>query len=378
MEKKFLLKFSEGGLFVRNKKLVVAAMSGGVDSSVTAALLLEQGYEVIGVTMQIWDPGQTEAGGEFVGCCSLSAVDDARSVADKLGINYYVLNFRPAFQELVIDDFVTQYLSGRTPNPCVVCNRRIKFEALLDKALRLGAEFIATGHYARLEFDEQFNRYVIKKALDVHKDQTYFLYAMTQQQIAHTLMPLGGYTKEQVREMAAERGLSVAEKPESQEICFVTDNDYHSFIREHASTDIKPGPFLDLEGNVLGQHKGIPFYTIGQRRGLGLATGEKIYVIDIDPQKNAIIVGPPAALECSELLAGDNNIILYDRLDQALEVQAQIRYNSKPAPAKLFPSPGGVWRVVFDSPQKAVTPGQAVVYYQGDYLVGGGTIIKRL
>ena len=354
--------------------MVVVAMSGGVDSSVTAALLLEQGYNVVGVTMQIWDPAATVKNGDYVGCCSLAAVDDARSVADRLGIPYYVLNFHALFRETVVRDFCRQYVAGRTPNPCVVCNRVIKFEALLRKALALGADYLATGHYARIGHNERTGRRTLLKAKDRGKDQTYFLYSMTQSQLARTLMPLGDFTKDQVRRMAAQRGLQVAEKPESQEICFVPDDDYRGFLRQNISEQIKPGPILDLDGREIGGHEGIAYYTVGQRRGLGLATGKRVYVVDIDPERNAVVVGPVEALHRDKLVAGDINLVLTDKLAGPVEAQAQIRYNAVPAPAIISPRGAGRVTVEFASPQRAITPGQAVVFYQNDYLFGGGTI----
>jgi len=362
-------------MLANDKKTVVVAMSGGVDSSVTAALLIEQGYEVIGVTMQLWDPDITEVNGDFVGCCSLAAVDDARSVASKLGIPYYVLNFYDLFREAVVNSFCQEYLEGRTPNPCVVCNRKIKFEALLHKSLALGAEYMATGHYARIDYAEAAGRYTLKKAQDTHKDQTYFLYNLTQHQLAHTLMPLGEYTKDEVRRLAAELGLRVADKPESQEICFVPDNNYRNFLRSKVDNSaIMPGPFLNLSGQVVGRHQGIPFYTIGQRRGLGLAMGERVYVVDIDTARNAVVIGPEEALDRTTLVADDLNFIAIPGLTGPEEVQAKIRYNSPPASATVSPLPGGRVQVDFAAPQRAIAPGQSVVFYRDEYLLGGGTI----
>lgn len=286
------------------------------------------------------------------------------------------MNFRDIFTEKVIQYFVDEYFQGRTPNPCIACNRYVKFAALLQKAQQMGFDYIATGHYARLGYSEEFKRYTVRKAQDEKKDQTYVLYGFTQDQIAHTLMPLAEYTKEQVREMATQLGLPTATKPESQEICFVHDDNYRNFLDEKTPGGIKPGPFIDLKGNVIGQHKGIPFYTVGQRRGLGLATGERVYVVEIDTEKNAVIIGPEDAIWGTELVASDNNFILFESLTEPREIEAQVRYNSKPSPAVIEPLDQGLVKVTFKYPQRSITPGQAVVYYQGEYLLGGGTIEK--
>jgi len=361
---------------ITEQKTVVVAMSGGVDSSVAAALLVEQGYNVIGITMQLWDPEISEATGEYLGCCSLTAVNDARAVANKLGIPYYVLNFRHLFRQTVIADFCREYLSGRTPNPCIVCNRKIKFGALLSKAIALGADYLATGHYARVDFEESRGRFCLKKAGDSRKDQTYFLYNLTQEQLAKIITPLGSYTKAQVRAMAAERGLRTADKAESQEICFIPDNDYRGFLRTNVEEGrIEPGYFVDQSGKVIGRHQGIAFYTIGQRRGLGLALGERAYVTAIDPDRNTVTIGREEDLDKTGLIAKDINYVTATGPEDLARVQAKIRYNSPPVPASVVILPDGLALVEFTVPQRAIAPGQAVVFYREDYLLGGGVII---
>lgn len=359
------------------KKKVVVAMSGGVDSSTAAALLLEQGYEVIGITMQIWPSNQSaEEADRFGGCCSLAAVEDARRVAAILGIPYYVLNFREIFARRVIDNFCQEYQAGRTPNPCIRCNQFIKFDALLKKAQGLGADFIATGHYGRIEFDEKKSRYLLKKSLDAKKDQSYVLYVMTQNQLAHTLMPLGNFTKEETRRLAARFGLPVAAKAESQEICFIPDNDYAKFLKEYPTIAgaVKPGPILDKNGHILGEHRGILFYTIGQRRGLGVATGKPLYVVAIDKERNAVIAGNKEDVYGQKLMANEVNYISLEKLTASIQARVKIRYNMMETPATITPLSKNQVQVKFKEPQRAITPGQAAVFYDGDIVIGGGTI----
>ncbi|MCX7709660.1 MAG: tRNA 2-thiouridine(34) synthase MnmA [Clostridia bacterium] len=359
-----------------SKKSVMLGMSGGVDSSVAAAILLEKGYDVIGVTMQIWPDMGEERQKTEGGCCSLSAVDDARSVANKLGIPYYVLNFKDVFEEKVISYFKEEYLKGRTPNPCIACNRYVKFDAMLRKATSMGIDYVATGHYARVEYNEDLKRYVLRKSVTERKDQTYALYNLNQEQLSRILMPVGDYTKDQVREMAAKIDMLVATKPDSQEICFVEDNDYGRFISENTDAEIVPGDFVDTKGHVLGKHKGIVHYTVGQRKGLGISLGKPMYVVEIDVHRNRVVLGDESEVFSNALIADDLNFITFEKLESPIRVKAKIRYSAKEADAELFPIENSKVRVVFDAPQRAITPGQSVVFYDGDLIVGGGVIEK--
>ena len=359
------------------KKKVLIGMSGGVDSSVAAAVLLEQGYEVIGATMQIWPDMSEEDKLTEGSCCSLSAVDDARKIANMLGIPYYVLNFKDVFEKKVICYFKDEYLKGKTPNPCIACNRYVKFETMLNKALSMGIDYVATGHYAIITYDEDRGRYLLKKSATQKKDQTYVLYNLTQNQLSRILMPIGEFTKEQVREKAKEMGMHVASKSDSQEICFVPDNDYGKFIEDYSGKKISTGNFIDTKGNILGKHRGIIHYTVGQRKGLGIALGKPMYVVGIDAKNNNVILGEEKDVFSNTLFAHDLNFISIDKLEQPMRVKAKIRYSAKEADATIYPLEDDLVKVEFDEPQRAITPGQAVVFYDGDIVVGGGTIKEK-
>ena len=352
---------------------VVVGMSGGVDSSVAAYLLKEQGYDVIGVTMQIWQDEEQAAQEENGGCCGLSAVDDARRAAAALEIPYYVMNFKKEFKENVIDYFVEEYQNGRTPNPCIACNRYVKWESLLQRSLSISAEYIATGHYARVVQLEN-GRYTLRRSATLAKDQTYALYNLTQEQLKRTLMPVGKYTKDEVRAIAEKINLRIANKPDSQDICFVPDGDYAAYIEEEAGVKVPEGNFVLTDGTVLGRHKGITHYTVGQRKGLGLALGYPAFVLEIRPETNEVVIGTKEESMTTQLRARNLNFMAVEDLTEPLHVFTKIRYNHKGAWCTIEKTGEDEVLCTFDEPQRAVTPGQAVVFYDGEYVLGGGTI----
>jgi tRNA-specific 2-thiouridylase len=345
------------------------AMSGGVDSSTAAAILVQRGHRVFGVMMQLWDIAQDSPQSAH---CSQDAVDDARRVCDLLDIPFHLVDLTDEFKTEIVDYFCDTYAQGRTPNPCLLCNRQIKFGALWQAASGLGARRLATGHYARLR--SKNGQYQLLRGVDVEKDQSYMLYMLSQEQLATAVFPLGERTKAEVRALAVQHRLPIADRPESQDICFIADGDYRAFLARHRPETVRPGPILDSQGTVLGQHRGLAFYTVGQRQGLGIAAPHPLYVIRLDMASNALVVGPKPAVFRAELLAEQAHYISASRPPKPVRITAKVRYRAPEAPAKLFPLAGGMARVVFDRAQAAITPGQAVVFYQKQTVLGGGII----
>jgi len=394
----------------QKRQRVVCGMSGGVDSSATAALLIEQGYDVIGITLKLWPQDCVNRAEDK--CCGPQAVTDARSVCDKLDIPYYLIDEAAEFQKHVIQYFADEYKAGRTPNPCVMCNQNLKFGRLINRADQLGADFIATGHFARIERVEQTflsagsgdfpvarselqtgksgepagskacatsaapGRYLLKRGRDLRKDQSYFLFSLRQDQLARAIFPLGEKTKSDTREVARHCNLKTADKEESMEICFVPDNNYGGFLQSANLVQKTRGDIVDLHGHVLGQHDGIAFYTIGQRKGLGITTPKPVYVVELDPENNRVVVGNDSALDCDEFIADRCNWHPFDKLTGPIEVTAKIRYNHLGAPATISPLDGNRVKVKLHSSARAITPGQAAVFYQDDLVMGGGWISR--
>ncbi len=356
---------------------ILVAMSGGIDSTVTAMMLHEEGYEVIGITMKTWDYATVGGSKKETGCCSLDSINDARQVAVNMGFHHYIIDIRAEFGDYVIDNFVDEYMAGRTPNPCVLCNTHIKWKSMIKRADALDCEFIATGHYAQTM--KLNDRYFVRKSVDVLKDQSYVLWGLSQECLSRSMFPLGTYTKPEVRQMAFDRGYDeLSKKAESYEICFVPDNDYRSFLRRRnpeIEKDLAGGLFIDKSGNVLGQHNGYPFFTIGQRKGLGMAFGTPKFVTEINPSTNTIVLGDLDDLIKNSVDVGQLNLQKYSRIDSPLPVTAHIRYNDEGAMAELTQIDESRVKVEFHANVKGVAPGQSAVFYEGDDVVGGGIII---
>lgn len=356
-----------------DKKKALIAMSGGVDSSVAASLMVDKGYECIGATMKLYDNDDIVIDAEKT-CCTLSDIEDARSVAMRLNFPYYVFNFKSEFETQVIDNFVDCYLCGRTPNPCIECNRSLKFKKLMRRAMELGIDYVVTGHYVKREYDEKSGRYLLKKAADSTKDQSYVLYSLTQEELKHALFPLGDLTKSQIRDIANKKGFLNANKKESQDICFVPDGNYAAFIEKRLGNRAEKGNFVDKNGKILGEHQGIIRYTIGQRKGLGIALGKPVFVTEIRPETNEVVLGEPEDLLKKKLIADNINLISVEHLYEPVKIKAKIRYSKQEQPAIAYEKDGKLY-IEFDEPQRAITKGQAVVIYDSDTVVGGGTII---
>ncbi len=355
-----------------NKKALIA-MSGGVDSSVAAFLTTQKGFECMGVTMKLFHNEEVDIRENT--CCSLEDVEDARSVAYRLNMPYYVFNFSDRFKEDVIDKFVDAYENGRTPNPCIDCNRYLKFDKLFSRAQELGYDYVVTGHYAQVEFNEETNRYLLKKAIDSNKDQSYVLYSLTQEQLAHTMFPLGGMSKPEVRKIAEENGFVNAAKHDSQDICFVVNGKYSDFIESYTGRTYPEGDFVDKNGNFMGRHKGIIRYTVGQRKGLGLALDHPMYVIEVNRENNTVVIGDNEDLFSTSVTAKSINLIAVPNLYNPMRVKAKVRYRQQEQWATAIQVDEDTLKIEFDEPQRAITKGQAIVLYDGDVVVGGGTIV---
>src|SRR5690554_2060145 len=360
-----------------SKGKVLVAMSGGIDSSVTAMLLHEEGYEVIGVTMKTWD--YATSGGnnrKTTGCCSLDDINDARILAVNYGFHHMIIDIREEFGDFIINNFVDEYTAGRTPNPCVLCNTHIKWDALLRRADQLGCEFIATGHYANVRYEN--GRYIVYKGLDENKDQSYVLWGLSQKALARSMFPLGNYHKDEIRQIALDHGhKDLAKKSESYEICFIPDNDYRGFLKRKVDgleERVKDGDYIDLQGNILGKHDGYPFYTVGQRKGLGIAKGEPMYVLRINPENNTVVLGRKEDLKRQQMRVRNLNMIKYNTLPLGMDVLTKIRYKDKGTMSQLAISEDGLIEVDFMDQVKGIAPGQSAVFYEGNDVIGGGFI----